>query len=376
MWQFRLFILFLSIAACASAASSDLANQFIRKQPNNVQVIIFVHGFTGDASSTWTNTGNQEYWPRLMLTDKAFDGADIFTYEYPTALFTSHVPNVNELAENLGTTLTSPDFGLTKYQQIIFLTHSMGGLVVRQYLLKYRDVGEKVRFIYFYSTPMTGGAVAALAGVFFDTPQIGNMKPMEVNDYLGNLQKDWLDDNRLKHIPTYCAYELLPFRGKIIVDQISATHECNTHIEPIYENHADIVKPESRQSTSYQAFRNAYLSTTPIALQNKNCTPGKSVIHTEERFSDWEYTEWKRTINPRLTLTVSSNEVIIGGLVELDENEAHDPRRVINRSAVEKSPDGRTAIAACSAQNGPESYGRCRIRATVDVTTESAPICH
>jgi pimeloyl-ACP methyl ester carboxylesterase len=164
--------------------------------------------------------------------------------------------NINQLAEDFRLTLSSV---ISNYKRVIFLAHSMGGLIVRQYLLKYRSVAKQVLFIYFYATPTTGSPMAALVTLFSRNPQFGNLRQVKVDEYLGNLQSDWLADPSLLAIPSFCAYEIRKTVTARIVEQESATNLCNRRLDPIDANHIEIVKPQSTRDKPYQAFKSAYL---------------------------------------------------------------------------------------------------------------------
>ncbi|MGA4278372.1 esterase/lipase family protein [Ralstonia nicotianae] len=232
------------------------ASNYIRKGPHNESLIVFVHGVTGDATATWTNSKTGAFWPQLMAEDSLFSSEDIFVYGYPSPKAGSSY-NINELAEDMRLTLAAP---LTSHKRVIFLVHSMGGLVVRQFLLKYRDVADQVGFIYFYATPTTGSPMATLAALFSRNPQLGDLKPMRSDEYLANLQRDWLASGVLRAIPAFCAYEMRPLLTTRVVEQESASNLCNQPLDPIDANHIDIVKPDSTLDKPYLTFAAAYIS--------------------------------------------------------------------------------------------------------------------
>jgi len=191
-----------------------------------------------------------------MADDPTFAGEDIFVYEYPSPKLASAY-NVNELAEDMRLTLAGP---LSAHRRVIFLAHSMGGLVVRQYLIKYRESAEQVELMYFYSTPTTGSPMATLTSIFSRNPQLGDLRPMKSDEYLGNLQRDWLASAKLRDLPSFCAYETLPLISTRVVEQESASNLCNRPLDPINANHIDIVKPASREDKPYRTFAAAYAS--------------------------------------------------------------------------------------------------------------------
>lgn len=257
-----LSILFL-IGGCKTAPSSnsnasakeDNVARYERQSAQANGVIVFVHGVFGDGTSTWTNA-NGKYWPHLLTEDSIFDGYDIYVFEFPSP-FLDKSYSIDELADYMRLMLN--DDKVLDYRELIFLTHSMGGLITRAFITKYQGVAPKVKLIYFFSTPTTGSQIARLGSLFSKNPQLGKMLPMESEDYLANLQRQWLAAGF--DIPSYCAYEKLDTFGQMIVEQPSATNLCNRPLSPILENHIGIVKPNGPKHTSYVAFKAAFQET-------------------------------------------------------------------------------------------------------------------
>jgi triacylglycerol esterase/lipase EstA (alpha/beta hydrolase family) len=144
--HFLVSILLLA-SAQISTSTAHASSRYLRQTTEADQVIIFVHGVLGEGGSTW-QTGAQS-WPDLMISDTTFNTADVFVYSYPTALWATM--SIDELAENMR--LQFEANGVSRYKRVIFLTHSMGGLVTRAYLLKNRDIATRTAFAYFFSTP-------------------------------------------------------------------------------------------------------------------------------------------------------------------------------------------------------------------------------
>jgi pimeloyl-ACP methyl ester carboxylesterase len=229
-------------------------SRFIARRNNNIRVIVFVHGVIGNSIETWTNATTKAYWPLMMANDDAFSNSDIFVFGYTTKEFGISL-SINELAEQMRRTLEAK--GIDKYSELIFLSHSMGGLITQEYILKNRDQASKVKMLYFLGTPFEGSALANLAGWTSKNPQFRAMRVMESDSSLADLQRDW--HSAKLGIPSFCAYERLPFMGGVIVvDQRSAAASCTEPLDPVLANHADLAKPADESSDVYLAFQNAY----------------------------------------------------------------------------------------------------------------------
>lgn len=239
----------------SSVSGPDTAgrSKYIRQDKSATKVIVFVHGVLGNATSTWTHPDSKAYWPALLTQDETFSGSNIYTYEYPSAPLGSNL-SINEIAENMRLRLT--DDGVLNHPELVFLSHSMGGLITRAFLLKYRDDAAKVKFLQFYGTPTEGSPMAKLATLGSRNSQFKNMFPLHADSFLADLQRDWLAARFA--IRSFCAYERKETFGVLVVDQRSATNLCTERLDPILDNHIDMVKPADARSDVYIAFRNSF----------------------------------------------------------------------------------------------------------------------
>jgi pimeloyl-ACP methyl ester carboxylesterase len=243
--------LFLT-GAFHTAMANEPISKYIRQSAAADTVIVFVHGIMGDGISTWTSENNT-YWPTMLTEDHTFDGSDIFVYSYPTGLLATL--SIDELAENMRYVLAS--HRVPHYRKIVFLSHSMGGLVTRAYLLNNRDVAAHTLFTYFFSTPTTGSQIASIAQYLANNPQFNKMRSLNADDYLADLLRRWLHADF--QFPSYCAYEKRPtYRISLVVEMSSAAALCTKPLDPIDADHIDIVKPASQNSSSYIAFKAAF----------------------------------------------------------------------------------------------------------------------
>ena len=95
------------------------------------------------------------------------------------------------------------------YPAVVFVAHSMGGLVVLRELLTHReDLLPRVRGLVFYATPQEGSQITRIAGHVARNPAIAEMLPGDQNLSLQQLDNEW---KALPARPTVrCAYEKRP----------------------------------------------------------------------------------------------------------------------------------------------------------------------
>jgi|SRR5579859_1698 len=228
--------------------------------PFKDRVIVFVHGIFGDAHGTWTSTGGA-YWPKLLLSDRAFDESDIYVANYRSPVL-GNTMTVDEIVANLNSRFTA-DGVFEKHREVVFVCHSLGGIVVQQLLLTFRDEARKVPLIYFFAVPEEGSQVAKFGSLLSSDPLLQVLLHGDENGYMLTLENQW----KAAHfgIHRYCAYEKKPLKGTaLIVDRLSGSRNCDDPAIPIDEDHFGIVKPNGVEHDSYIALRNAILA-NPIS---------------------------------------------------------------------------------------------------------------
>jgi hypothetical protein len=128
--------------------------------------VVFVHGLGGDPHATWSHDGTDAgFWPDWLAREAA--SADVYTLSYPAAWsrwFGSAMP-LPERATNLLAELVAQRL---HEKSLVFICHSLGGLVVKEALRLARESGdarlarlvERTRGVVFIATPHDGSAGA------------------------------------------------------------------------------------------------------------------------------------------------------------------------------------------------------------------------
>jgi pimeloyl-ACP methyl ester carboxylesterase len=186
-------------------------SHYLRDNPDNSTVIVFVHGLFGDSVSTWTN-GNGAYWPELMKNDPDFNKANIYMINYSSSVI-AKAYSINELAECMRRDLLSDK--VLNHTKLIFLVYSMGGLVTREFLLKYQEYTDKISFLYFFATPTSGSSIARVMKYLSPNPQYAGMVPLKYDDSLAAIQRNWKASEQMRRIKSYSSLTLAVEVGKI-----------------------------------------------------------------------------------------------------------------------------------------------------------------
>lgn len=236
----------------------------------NTTSLCFVHGLTGNRVSTWTHP-NSHFWPKDSLAAE-FPRARIVTYGYDADVVRlwgkTSTNRIRQYGENFAVELANLRVKNSE-RPVIFLAHSLGGLVVEQALLCCLESSERrvsilpqhTTGIIFFGTPHQGSFLAkwgsALIHLFHKLGRNVNQDIVSVlqtkSEVLNNvetgfqrhLQNDW------KHIKICCFYEELPIHGaNFVVPKESAILQAYTCIG-IHDDHINMVKFENAQDRGF-----------------------------------------------------------------------------------------------------------------------------
>lgn len=242
--------------------------------------IIFVHGLGGDSRKTWSkNHDPSSFWPELWLPHELDIGnARIFTFGY-NASFRPGTPrsisNISDFAKELlfemsfGINEKGDDLGLGQVP-IIFVVHSMGGLVVKKaYLLgqndeQYQDIFRSISGIVFLATPHRGTNLAeVLNRVLKVSFQSTKNFIMDLNKSSPALEEV---NEQFRHVAPRLSivsfYETLPTTigpmKLMVVEKDSSILGYPKEVSrPLNANHHDVCKYSGPDDSNYVSVRNA-----------------------------------------------------------------------------------------------------------------------
>ena len=270
MWNRVTAILLLSlvVTACSSksvpASGSPVAGAesnttepqwVVRQSPRADVAVVFIHGIFGDTLGTWTNASGASFFKLLNQDPSAGGKLDMFAFGYTSKLIGHGSFTIQEAANSLHERLKF--HGVLDYPAIVFVAHSMGGLVVFRELLTHREILDRVPLIALYGTPQEGSQIAVIATRLSANPALADMLPADANSYLQGVNDEWKAASHDRPIPVVCGYEKLPTGGITIVPWTSATRFCTGPADPIEANHIGLVKPDRPNHESIVLLVNA-----------------------------------------------------------------------------------------------------------------------
>jgi len=273
-------------AAVIGASATGHAEYKPINRGDSKSLILFVHGLWSDPATAFKDENTKLSWPEMMANDSEgvrgqipLSRFAIGTLSYPASK--ADRLTIPQIATQLLIELT--DTGVfEKYENIIFVTHSMGGLVVKQMLVdatssEQHAVRERTRAVFLISTPSKGSPAANFVRALpkiATGPLVFDLKPISENTYLQDLDNHWENFLRSRrssvNLTVFCAYETMATSGITVVPEQYTSTICDQTPFPVNSDHIQIVKPTSTQSVIYTWVRGR------IAEISRSMTPPTS----------------------------------------------------------------------------------------------------
>jgi len=262
---------------------------FESPKPAAVLDVVFVHGLGGDPTTTWSATNDPEgFWPRWLAVD--LPTINVWTAGYDSHLFADALSgqgsSLSDRASGLLDFLTSRGIG---QRPVVFVTHSLGGLVVKQMLRLCHDhiaksgkqLLEQTKAVVFCATPHSGSALATTVIGILKVVLTKHVKQLALNDDalldLHTWFRNWASTSG---ICVLSYHETKKTSGVLVVAKASADPGVPGCISTALDfDHVAICKPTTHESQLYVSVKSALeallASSSP---HTKTLVPAKSTL--------------------------------------------------------------------------------------------------
>lgn len=221
--------------------------------------VIFIHGLTGSAKETWTDRNGKVFWPEWLSQNT--DHLAIHSITYPASLFVKWAKkemDMFERARNVLEVLAGRQVG---NKPIIFVTHSLGGVLAKIILRKAVEsedddcklIAASTQLMMFLSTPHKG---ATLASVFDVLPKASKQIKLLGNEtgFLDDLNEQYRKyANSRNDLSTVSYYEKHSTKGLAVVVTRESADPGVAGCEPVAmdRDHINICKPLDKDDLVY-----------------------------------------------------------------------------------------------------------------------------
>lgn len=242
---------------------------------------VFVHGLGGGSRKTWCKDDDPLlFWPKEWLPrDPEFKHVRIHSFGYDSDWTERRPPsilNIHDFGKALLESLQrSTWIRRSARTPIVFIAHSMGGLVVKKaYLLSqvdpaFQDIGARFHTIFFLATPHHGAHSAQMLALILKATNTGH-RPFvddlrEDSPTLKQINDEFRHHAHKLHLFSFFETKHFSFGGlkkEIIVNEASAVmgypQERSMHLDA---DHRGMCKFDSPVDPNYLALRNAFVET-------------------------------------------------------------------------------------------------------------------
>jgi hypothetical protein len=234
------------------------------RRPASARGVVFVHGMLSRHDTSWRHD-NGTYWPELLAAEPNLDAIGIYVFTYQTNFFsgTYRLGNVvDALKEHLRLD------GVLDLRDIVFVCHSMGGIVVRKYVVeRAQDLIERNITIglFLIASPSLGSQyanwLAALAQLV-DHSQADALRFGQHNAWLRDLDKEFQnlkEGGRLrirgKELVEDKFIALRGFWRQPVVEEFSAARYFGESYKVPGSDHLSIARPPDRETIQHRLLR-------------------------------------------------------------------------------------------------------------------------
>ncbi|HPE73918.1 MAG TPA: hypothetical protein PK018_17400 [Candidatus Competibacter sp.] len=253
---------------------------------DRVADVVFVHGLDGDARTTWHPKDRPDaFWPAWLGENVPAVGVWSLGYAVNASAWKGHAMPLADRATNVLHQLELDGIGR---RPVVFVCHSLGGLLVKQLLRHACDFGHpawkaiatQTRAIVFLSTPHSGADLASwiqyIGGLLRTTVSVEELEAHHPRLRELNL---WYRGHVVDlDITTVVYCEKRPVAGLLVVNETTADPGIVGVVPiPVDEDHVSICKPASKDSLIYRGVKrlveevvhqSGYLSPTPRKGKN------------------------------------------------------------------------------------------------------------
>jgi hypothetical protein len=213
--------------------------------------LVFVHGLGGDSLKTWglQTSPNWVDWLSTARPGVAFWSID---YDAAPSQWLGSAMSLADRATNLLALLDGRGFGS---RPLVFLTHSLGGLLVKAMLRQattfaeaYVSIARSTRGIVFFGTPHAGSDAATFASYlnFFLRTTVTTEELRAHDSQLRELNQWYRSHSTAMAITTRVFVETRRTSGLLVVDPTSADPGiAGVQPIPIDADHFSLCKPHS-----------------------------------------------------------------------------------------------------------------------------------
>jgi hypothetical protein len=237
-----------------------MQGEWIRR-PQGAVSAVFVHGILSSGEACWRHDNGCD-WPELLKNEPELGSLGIYVFTYETGIFSGSYrlsDIVDALKEHMGLD------GVLLSNQLIFVCHSMGGIVVRKFIVERAaeliGAGKEID-LFLVASPSLGSSYAdwlSPLAQLFGHAQADALRFVRNNNWLMDLDKEFLnlkEGGKLKIkgkelVEDKFVY-LRKFWGRQVVEPFAGARYFGEPYKVPLSDHFSIAKPNDKNAIQHR----------------------------------------------------------------------------------------------------------------------------
>lgn len=240
--------------------------------------IVWVHGILSKGEKCWSNS-NGTYWPQLLSTDTKVRDVGNFVFTYKSNPFSGDY-SIADIVDYLKELIRLE--GIIESENIVFVCHSMGGIVVRKYLTdrSFDLIKNNTKIgLYLIASPSLGAKLAdylSFLAKLFGHDQALALKFIDKNKWLFNLNKNFRNLKESGEL-TIIGKEFLEDNHKIVAEY-AGSQFFGESVKIPDSNHSSICKPKDETEFIHRQLI-SFINKIELLNQKHNIAVQRNEIH-------------------------------------------------------------------------------------------------
>jgi pimeloyl-ACP methyl ester carboxylesterase len=252
--------------------------------------VVFVHGILSSNEACWRHE-NGSHWPTLLAEHPPLADVGIYAFTYQSAVFSGSY-SLGNVVDSLKESLALD--GVISAHRIVFVAHSMGGIVARRYIVQRLDElverGTEVG-LFLLASPSLGSPYATWLGPiarFMGHSQAAALAFCESNTWLNDLNSDFRNVLARRSLvihgkelieDKFIVLKRLHFLKQVVPPISGATYFGEAYKVPD-SDHFSIAKPASFDSIQNRLLVQFIVSISQSRLGSKGVTESNGEVRT------------------------------------------------------------------------------------------------
>jgi pimeloyl-ACP methyl ester carboxylesterase len=270
---------------------------WVRKSRNGTTVV-FVHGILSSIENAWL-AKNGAFWPRMLCDEKSINDAGVYLFNYRADAF-SGTYSIDDAVDAMREYFRLDE--VWSQDQVIFVCHSMGGIVARRFLVTQQSsiVNTNRRIgLFLVASPSLGATyanflsmVAPIYNIQLDTLKFG-----QTNAWLNALDRDFVNLKESNKANIFgkelVEDEFIAFRRFLrraqVVPPWSGAKYFGEPVKIPLSDHVTIAKPETPKAIQHRILTE-FVQTSIRASNGKGVSPAPSTVGDNPILIEWPKT--------------------------------------------------------------------------------------